>query len=69
MFLIFLAYARDHQPCIIFMDEIDAIGKKLNNFKNYFCWPSCTYFCLFSVFVNTQKTAGLKNWRIYSQMT
>ena len=23
------AYAKDHQPCIIFMDEIDAIGNDL----------------------------------------
>ena len=28
-------YARDHQPCIIFMDEIDAIGKP-NSYR--FCW-------------------------------
>lgn len=23
------AYAKDHQPCFIFMDEIDAIGEEL----------------------------------------
>ena len=30
------AYARDHQPCIIFMDEIDAIGKEKKNIKFLF---------------------------------
>jgi 26S proteasome regulatory subunit T4 len=27
------AYAKDHQPCIIFMDEIDAIGKNKKKTK------------------------------------
>jgi 26S proteasome regulatory subunit T4 len=30
------AYAKDHQPCIIFMDEIDAIGKNKKNKKDFY---------------------------------
>ena len=33
-------YAKDHQPCVIFMDEIDAIGARA------FPWPPPAFACL-----------------------
>ena len=33
------AYAKDHQPCIIFMDEIDAIGEELQSLSVSFLLP------------------------------
>ncbi len=34
-------YARDHQPCIIFMDEIDAIGEQCSGGTRKFLIHVC----------------------------